>query len=210
MADTASQLRAPEDASTADDYAGSDQSAAQTVAAPWGGQRGAAVPKLTCVMAPAQRALSQVMKGVHPNAGINTAAMEMLCWFLSKIAVSMSQIAEEHESVEDIIRAALGGDTELAKHACAEYVRTRDRAENREPLDLSIVCISAALTKLFEQFSPAGRVGIAAVIEYLAAELCELGGSVALNFKLMHMKPCHLKLAIFDDHDLLNLWVMYN
>ncbi|CAG2167215.1 unnamed protein product [Oppiella nova] len=75
------------------------------------------------------------------------------------------------------------------------------RAGLQFPSDVSIVC-SAKVCNYAERVGAGAPVYLAAVLEYLAAEVLELAGNAARDNKKIRIIPRHLQLAIRNDEEL--------
>lgn len=164
----------------------------------------------------------KVLKQVHPDTGISKNAMAILNDFLFDIFKRIAKEAEflttvikrstiTSREVQTAVRLILPG--ELAKHAVSEGTKavtkfcssqgTRGGASMRAGLQFPVGRVRRLLRE-----SAKGRIGqgapvyLAAVLEYLAAEVLELSGNAARDNKLHRIIPRHIMLAVRNDEEL--------
>ena len=171
--------------------------------------------------------INKVLKQVHPDQGLRGDALntvnnilrhliEDLAGVLAKVKTSSSGKTLSSRDIQTAIRIALPG--ELAKHAVSEGTKAvskyviskqgkggpKESASKRAGLQFSV----ARPMKVLRMFYPAKRcssgakVYLAAVIEYLSAEILELAGNAARDRKKIRIDVRSLLLAIKSDEEL--------
>jgi hypothetical protein len=122
--------------------------------------------------------VTDVLKQVHPDSGIETRAVQ---WVVQQLAVIMSRLSDG--PIRTLLRRLMPGD--LGKHAECEM----DKA-SRKP--------SSLIFKV-------DGVDMSAVLEYICAELLELAGNAARDFKRSRIALVHMELAVRNDEELYRL-----
>jgi len=166
----------------------------------------------------------KVLKQVHPDAGISGAAKATVN-SLAKIVISkitkvtnqmVSRAAKKTllaRNVQNAVKIAFPG--ELAKHAISEGTKAlnkyraaegsgRSRKEHKAGLVFSVSRVQKLmmLESTAVRKSASAGVYMAAVVEYICAEILELAGKVAQENKRHRIMTRHIKLAILNDEEL--------
>lgn len=115
--------------------------------------------------------------------------------------------------VQTAVRLTLPG--EIAKHAVAEGTKavskycmnTKGRKSEKAGLQFSVSFFRAMLkAKLRTRVGATSPVYLAAVLEYISAEVLELAGNAAKDNRNRRITPRHVLLAIRSDQELDTLW----
>ncbi len=170
----------------------------------------------------------KVLKQVHPETGLTTDGKEQMNHFVEHFADKIADEAvflakKEHKAtissreIQTAVRLVLPG--ELARHAVSEGVKAVTKYTSGHPSKKGKKVSKSAKAGLqfpvtrfktiLQKHAPKGaRIGegapvyLAAVMEYLTAEMMELGGNVARYHKKTNINPRHLQLAVGDDEAL--------
>lgn len=170
--------------------------------------------------------ISKVLKQVHPDSHISSkskGALNDFCNFFlkalaseaSKIVTSQKKVTITALTIQTAVRLITPG--ELAKHAVAEGTKaiTKFGSEKKAgslALKAGLVFPPSRCRKFLTQSETRGyRTGshagvyMAAVVEYLCAEILELAGNSARDRKQITISMKDLTLAIFNDVELSDL-----
>ena len=174
----------------------------------------------------------KVLKQVHPDIGINAKAMaimnslvygqfERLCNEAGTLARYIKKGTLSSREVQTAVRLILP--LELAKHAVSEGRKAVTKYDSNKDLTKEVkkregmesVTAQAGLTFSVSRFgrytrkrnktnrmSAAAPVYLAAVVEYLVAEVVELAGNAARDNKFSRISPRHVTLAVRNDEEL--------
>ena len=169
----------------------------------------------------------KVLKQVHPDMGFTADGKEQMNHFVEHFADKIADEAaflakKEHKKtissreVQTAVRLTLPG--ELAKHAVSEgtkavtkytshYSRKGKKVSKSWRAGLQFPV--SRFKTILQKHAPRGfRIGegapvyLAAVMEYLTAEMLELGGNAARDNRKSNINPRHLQLASMNDEEL--------
>ena len=171
----------------------------------------------------------KVLKQVHPDTKISCLAMNAvkdIVWDMFKrVFKEAMNIAEMYNKktissreIQTSVRLELPG--ELAKHAVSEGTkaivkstcgfdksqagrRTKMSASNRAGLQFPVGKFRAVMKRTAKfRIGRGAPVYLAAVMEYLTAEILELAGNAARDNRKVRITPRHLMLGIQNDEEL--------
>ena len=177
--------------------------------------------------------IQRVLKQVHPDTGISKNGVTQLNSIITSIGEELSKRAREvtvrqkkqtvtPSDVQFAVNAILP--EQLAKHATSEGQKavTKFKPEKQEKGARGPLSHKAGITfpptrsvKLLKASSNlrVGKVSgvyLAAVLEYLSAEMLELAGNTARDNKKMRITPRHIFLAVSNDEELKQLFANLN
>jgi histone H3/H4 len=173
----------------------------------------------------------KVLKQVHPDIGSSKRTISTLNSFVSDIfgrlvneAGRLARYTKKEtmssREIQTAVRLTLPG--ELAKHAVSEGTRAvtkyassayyGGRGQKAKPKSRSskagLQFPVGRIHRYIKTSNLTARVGagapvyLAAVLEYLIAEMLELAGNACLHLKMKRITPRHLQLAVREDEEL--------
>lgn len=171
----------------------------------------------------------KVLKQVHPDTGISKQAMSLMDSFCNdifeRIADEAMQLAEVNQrktlssrEIQTAVRLCLPG--ELAKHAVSEGTKAVTKfnastmggsgggGKGRTQSFKAGLTFPVGRVKRILQEHTKTRIGagapvyLAAVLEYMCAEVLELSGNAARDNKKVRIIPRHVMLAVRNDEEL--------
>jgi histone H3/H4 len=173
----------------------------------------------------------KVLKQVHPDTGSSKRTISTLNSFVSDIfgrlvneAGRLARYTKKEtmssREIQTAVRLTLPG--ELAKHAVSEGTRAvtkyassayyGGRGQKAKPKSRSskagLQFPVGRIHRYIKASNLTSRVGagapiyLAAVLEYLIAEMLELAGNACLQLKMKRITPRHLQLAVREDEEL--------
>jgi histone H2A len=180
--------------------------------------------------------IARILRQVHPDTRISGAASASMVNIVkinvSKIMKAVNQLilrsgaaTVQSRDVQTAVRLVLPG--ELAKHSVSEgtkavtkyHASTVDHVKgsakskpiqksSRAGLVMNVTRIEnlMMLESVSERKSATSAVYMAAVTEYLAAEILELAGNCARENQRTRITPRHIKLSILNDEELNRLY----
>jgi len=167
--------------------------------------------------------IRKVLKQVHPDTNISKDTVFQTNTILNLIA---NKVASESlklcridkkttvsvRHVQQAIRILLPG--ELTKHASSELAKAITRASshrpmttNRENAELQFppTRVGRFMTDHSGRTGVDSKIALAAILEYLSAEMLELAGNMANDLRKLTVTTRHLFLAINNDKELSKL-----
>jgi histone H2A len=169
--------------------------------------------------------IPKVLKQVHPELGITTEALNevnLLCHiFAERIVNEATDLSKMNSkktissrAIQTAVRTCLTG--EMTKHAVSEGLKahtkystmTNNGGRGSRSKKVGLVFPVGRIESLIrhhrgvERVSGTAAVYLAAVLEYLTAEILELSGNAARDNKKKRVTTRHLLLAIRYDEEL--------
>lgn len=170
--------------------------------------------------------IHKVLKQVHPDTGINTSSIQVVnALMMNLIYIGMMRINHlcmlsdrktiSSREVSVAFRSILPG--ELAKHAVSDLTKavtkfvdakkgTGVRTEMLCGLQFSVSRVENMMRSMTnKRITESAPVAFAAVLEYLCAEILELAGNAAKDFKRKRISRRDIMLCIYSDEEIMTL-----
>eukprot|EP00298_Acanthocystis_sp_HF-20_P002302 c12726_g1_i1.p1 GENE.c12726_g1_i1~~c12726_g1_i1.p1 ORF type:complete len:217 (+),score=52.92 c12726_g1_i1:24-653(+) len=167
----------------------------------------------------------KVLKQVHPDTGLSAIGKavinSMVCKLFRDICAEASFLCEisrkktmSSREIQTAVRLILPG--ELAKHAVSEGTKAvtkfscsggKGNKSRRAGLQFPVGSVKRLLKNKWAAVGAGAPVYLAAVLEYISAEVLELAGNAARDNKKRIISCRHINLAIQNDEELRNLFI---
>lgn len=174
--------------------------------------------------------LHRVLKQVHPDQGIDKSAIEMvnqfcirmlwlICGRMQHFMMMDHRQTANSRVVMYAVRSVVPG--ELAKHAVSELTKAITKYNNKDTnakgakgerkerkcgLAFPVGRIEGMMRKNIKgRITETAPIGMAAVLEYLSAEILELAGNAARDFKRARVNRRCIMLALMNDQEFVDL-----
>jgi len=165
--------------------------------------------------------IRRVLRQVHPDTGVTNDVIQQLNSVLTTLGKKLSARAGElaksrgaqtvtARDVQTAVRSLLPG--ELSKHAVSEGVKavtkfkvtTKGKLSARAGLQFPVARTATLMREnvCLDRLGASAAVYLAAVLEYLSAEMLELAGNAARDKKKHRITVRHLYLAVESDEEL--------
>jgi histone H2A len=164
----------------------------------------------------------KILGQVHPDTKLTKTASDVMNGIVNVVSENITRTAEKmskktitERSVQTAVRICLGG--ELGKHAVSEGTKAvtkvfaskeskqaeRTALAKRAGLQIPPARMRKILKKNGLRVAVSAAVYLAAVLEYLVAEIFELAGNAARDAKKSTLNIRHMMLAIENDEELI-------
>eukprot|EP00768_Dysnectes_brevis_P002016 gnl/Dysnectes_brevis/1613_a1828_1881.p1 GENE.gnl/Dysnectes_brevis/1613_a1828_1881~~gnl/Dysnectes_brevis/1613_a1828_1881.p1 ORF type:complete len:270 (+),score=54.48 gnl/Dysnectes_brevis/1613_a1828_1881:52-810(+) len=166
-----------------------------------------------------EKHIVRVLKQIHPDMSISSAAqtgmaraMALLGWnLLAGLADLLDTQSYSTKLLQSLIQAYMPG--ELGKHASSEmskaqakYSETCEAGLTFPHIMIHKLAAFIDVPQLISRTEVDWAVGIAAVMEYISAEILELSGNAAIDHKKKRITSKHLWKGIINDDELKSMF----
>lgn len=170
--------------------------------------------------------ITRILKQVHSELGMTSAGMETMNrlsnYNLKKIMDASNTLSKASDmktltlsNISTSIKIAIPG--ELGKHAINELNKAVAKYQGSEASGTKeskaglVWAVTRTENRIMESSvycrkSESVAVGVAAVLEYLTAEILELAGNATRDNKKVRIKPVHIFTTIKSDEELSKLY----